>query len=169
MKEFAAHLKHEALVGGVSNAIFNGLIAWLMLRGKPNLVWSGENSFVVDIAATAFLLPFLVALIVIPLQRAKLKKGALPHMRLGSGSMIQKLLDRFPRGVMKSALLFGLAGLVVFFPVTTLSLYAVGIESFTPAGYSLFKGGWAGLMAAVLVVAMVLVALRSPEVATGIN
>lgn len=169
MTEFASHLKHEALVGGVSNAIFNGLIAWLMLRGKPNLVWSGENSFVVDIAATAFLLPLIVALIVIPLQRAKLKKGELPHIRLSSGSMVQKLVDRFPRGVVKSALLFGLAGLMFYFPVTTLSLYAVGIESFTPAAYSLFKGGWAGLMAAVLVVVMVLVALRSPEVETDIN
>ena len=26
------HLKHEALVGGVSNTVFNGLIAWWLLK-----------------------------------------------------------------------------------------------------------------------------------------
>ena len=25
------HLRHEAMVGGVSNTVFNGVIAWLLL------------------------------------------------------------------------------------------------------------------------------------------
>ena len=69
------HLQHEALVGGVSNAIFNGLIAWLLLRSGPSLAWGGEHSFAVDVVATALLLPLIVALIVIPLQRGKLLQG----------------------------------------------------------------------------------------------
>ena len=43
-----AHLQHEALVGGVSNAFFNGFIAWLLLRNGPALAWGGEHSFAVD-------------------------------------------------------------------------------------------------------------------------
>ncbi|RLQ23546.1 hypothetical protein DWB85_03065 [Seongchinamella sediminis] len=157
-----AHLKHEMLVGGISNAIANGLIAWLILRGGPDLTWSGQHSFVGDIVATAFLLPLIVALIVIPLQRRKLKSGKLQSMRLESGSLLQSLADRFPAGLGKSSLLFGLVGVSVFAPVLLLIIYAGGIDSFSPASYAALKGAWAGLMAAVLVVIMVLVALRAP-------
>jgi len=68
-----SHLVHEVVVGGGSNTVFNGLIAWLMLKSGPPMVWSGPHSFAVDIAATALLLPLIVALIVIPLQRKNLK------------------------------------------------------------------------------------------------
>lgn len=57
------HLRHEVLIGGISNTIFNGLIAWLLLKSGPALAWGGEHSFAVDVIATALLLPFIVALI----------------------------------------------------------------------------------------------------------
>lgn len=158
-----AHLKKEAVIGGVSNAVFNGLIAWLILRAGPDLEWGGAHSFTVDIVATAFLLPFIVAAIVVPLQRRRLNKGDLQPMALASGSRLQSVADRFPYGAIKSALVFGLVGMLIFAPVTLLGLYLAGIETFTPAGYAVFKGIWAGVMAAVLVVIMVLVALRDPD------
>ena len=77
------HLRYEVLVGGISNTFFNGLIAWLLLRNGPPLAWGGEHSFVVDVVATGLLLPFIVALIVIPLQRGKLNKGKLQAIDLG--------------------------------------------------------------------------------------
>ncbi len=158
--EAASHLKHEVLVGGVSNTIFNGLIAWLLLRHGTPLHWTGDNSFVIDVFATALLLPFIVALIVIPLQRSKMKKNKLPAIHLGSDSMVQSLADRMPASVFGSALLFGLAGLLIIAPLTLLGIYLLGIEAFSPGAYALFKGLWAGLMAGVLVIPMVLVGLR---------
>ena len=95
-QDASAHLRHEVLVGGISNMVFNGLIAWLLLRGGSALTWGGEHSFVVDVLATAFLLPFIVALIVIPLQRGKLRKGKLQPLSLGPDSALQSLADRFP-------------------------------------------------------------------------
>ena len=168
-RDARAHLKREALVGGISNAVFNGLIAWLMLRGGPDLYWTGTNSFVIDILATAFLLPFIVALIVIPLHRRKLRKGVLQPMKLEAGSLLQSLADLFPRGLVKSSLLFGFAGMLIFAPMALLFIYAGGIAFFTPAAYAAFKGAWAGLMAAALVIVMVLVALRAPEAASQTN
>jgi hypothetical protein len=155
------HLGHEALVGGISNAIFNGLIAWLLLRNGPMLAWGGDHSFVVDIIATALLLPLIVALIVIPLQRSKLNKGKLQVVTLGPDSWVQSFADRFPRSTFKSALLFGLLGMCVIAPLTLLGFYLVGIEEMQPVHYAIFKGFWAGLMAAVLVIPMVLCALRA--------
>ena len=156
------HLKHEVLVGGISNTIFNGLIAWLLLKSGPALAWGGEHSFVVDVVATALLLPFIVALIVIPLQRSKLYKGKLQPITLGADSAVQALADRFPASTFKSALLFGLLGMCVIAPLTLLGFYLVGVEQVSPVNYAIFKGLWAGLMAAVLVIPMVLCALRGP-------
>jgi hypothetical protein len=110
------HLKHEVLVGGISNTIFNGIIAWLLLRNGPALAWGGQHSFAVDVIATALLLPLIVALIVIPLQRSKLRKGKLQAISLGAGSAMQSFADRFPASTFKSALLFGLVGMCVIAP-----------------------------------------------------
>ncbi|MEH6588017.1 MAG: hypothetical protein V7720_15770 [Halioglobus sp.] len=156
------HLRHEALVGGISNTFFNGIIAWLLLRSGPALQWGGEHSFVVDIIATALLLPLIVALIVIPLQRSKVKKGKLHTMSLQSSSAIQRFANRFPYSTGKSAPLFGLAGMLVIAPLTLLGFYLLGISAVTPLHYAIFKGLWAGGMAAVMVLPMVLVALRDP-------
>ncbi|MFT4826347.1 MAG: hypothetical protein ACI9J0_004292, partial [Cryomorphaceae bacterium] len=54
------HLKHEVMVGGGFNMLFNGGIAYWLLSGGPAMAWTGSSSFVVDIFATAFILPFIV-------------------------------------------------------------------------------------------------------------
>lgn len=156
------HIRHEVLVGGISNMIFNGLIAWLLLKSVPALAWSGDHSFAVDVIATGLLLPFIVALIVIPLQRGKLNKGKLRAIDLGASSFMQRAADKLPASTFKSALLFGLFGMCVIAPLTLLGFYLLGVEQVSPLHYSIFKGIWAGLMAAVLVVPMVLLALRTP-------
>jgi hypothetical protein len=153
-------MKHEILVGGVSNAFFNGVIAWLLLRGGASLSWQGPHSFVGDIVATAFILPLIVAFIVIPLQRSKLASGKLPVMRLDRDSKLQALVDSMPGRTSRSAPLFGLIGVCLFAPLGLLALLAGGVHEITPAAYAIFKGAWAGIMAAALVVPMVLLALR---------
>ena len=155
-----SHLKHEVLVGGVSNMIFNGLIAWLLLRNGPALVWGGQHSFAVDILATGVLLPLIVALIVIPLQRKKLRAGNVPSINLGQNSFCQRFADRLPAKTFESALIFGLLGVSVIAPVTLAGFYLLGIEQVVPLAYALFKGIWAGIIAGILVIPMVLVALR---------
>lgn len=158
--KIAQHLKHEVLVGGVSNAFFNGVIAWLLLRGGANLSWQGPHSFVGDIFATAFILPLIVAFIVIPLQRSKLARGKLPVMRLDRDSKLQALVDRMPARTSRSAPLFGLVGVCLFAPLGLLALFVGGVHEITPAAYAIFKGMWAGVMAGALVVPMVMLALR---------
>lgn len=117
------HLKHEALVSGLSNALFNGIIAWFLIRSGPALQWGGEHSFAIDVTATALLLPLIVALIVIPLQRSKQKKGKLQTMSLGPESPIQRLANLLPYSTGKSAIVFGLVGMLVIAPTTLLGFY----------------------------------------------
>jgi hypothetical protein len=63
----SAHIRREVLVNGISNAVFNGVIASLLPRSGPALRWTGERSFAIDMLTTGLLLPLIVALIVIPL------------------------------------------------------------------------------------------------------
>ena len=156
------HLRQEILIGGISNAIFNGLIAWWMLRSGPPLSWGGEPGFAMDIIATGLLLPLIIAAIVIPLQRGKLRRGKLRAIDLGPSSTIQSIANRMPASTWKSALLFGLFGMCVIAPLTLLGFYLAGVEQVAPVNYAIFKGIWAGLIAALLVVPMVLIALRGP-------
>jgi hypothetical protein len=135
----------------------------MLKKNGPNLVGGGENSFAVDIIATGLLLPFIVALIVIPLQRSKLNKGMLQPIRLGTGSFMQALADRFPATTFKSACLFGAIGMLLFAPLTLAVLQLMGIEQFQPRDYALFKAVWTGVVAAILVVPIVLIALRAPQ------
>jgi len=136
------HLKHEFLVGGISNTFFNGLIAWLLLRSGPSLGWSGAGNFVGDIFATSLLLPFIVAIIVIPLQRKKLGGGKLQPINLGSDSLVQSVADRFPATTFKAALLFGMVGICIIAPFTLLGFYLAGVDALAPLHYAIFKGVW---------------------------
>jgi hypothetical protein len=154
------HLKHEAMVGGVSNTVFNGGIAWWLLKGGSALSWSGSNSFVVDIFATAFILPFIVALIVIPMHKRKLANGKIATMDFGPGSYLQGWVNRLPASTLGNAFWFGIAGMCLVAPIPLIAFYLTGVEQIAPLNYAIFKGIWAGLMAAALVIPMVMSALR---------
>ncbi len=154
------HLRHEALVGGITNTLFNSVIAWWLLKDGPALQWTGEHSFVIDIIATAFILPFIVALIVIPIHKKKLAKGNIETMDFGPNNQLQAWVNRLPRSTAGSAFWFGLAGVCLAAPLPLLAFYLMGVENIAPDHYAIIKGFWAGLTAAVLVVPMVISALR---------
>ncbi|MEH6593774.1 MAG: hypothetical protein V7746_26140, partial [Halioglobus sp.] len=149
--EARQHLKKEILVGGLSNTVFNGLIAWLLLKDGEPLSWSGSNSFVVDIFATAFILPFIVALIVIPMHKRKIAKGTMPAMNFGPGSRLQSWVNRLPASTFANACCFGLIGICLAAPPPLIVFQLAGIEQIAPVNYAIFKGVWAGLMAGFLV------------------
>ena len=154
------HLKHEILVCGISNAFFNGVIAWLLLKDKEPLLWGGEHSFAVDMIATSFILSFIIALIVIAVHKRKLRTGKIETMDFGSKSALQRLVNRLPMGNMANAFWFGLAGILIAVPVPLLAFYLMGIEQIPAQQYAIFKGLWAGFIAATLVSPMVMSALR---------
>jgi hypothetical protein len=153
-------IRHEMLVSGISNTVFNGLIAWLLLRAGSNLTLAGEHSYAVDVMATAFILPFIVTLIVIPLNRRKLAANKVPSVFLNTDNWLQASLLRFPDSLWGRAFWFGLLSMLIVTPLTLTPLWALGIHEFTPLSYSIFKGVWAGLMAAALTTPMLLLALR---------
>ena len=161
--EMTQYLTRELSVNGITNTFFNGVIAWLLLKDKGLLHWWGDHSFGVDVLATAFILPFIVTLIVIPMQRRKVAKAKVAIFEPSRNNLLERCVASFPQSLFLSALLFGLAGFAIIAPLTLLGISLFGVESFSPGSYSIFKGLWAGTMAALLVSPMILVGLRAQK------
>lgn len=159
--ELSAHIRHEVKTNGVMNTVFNGGIAWLLLKGGENLTLRGN--IVIDLMATGAILLFIVALIIIPLNRSKVSKGKAPAGSWDNTKFLHRWLQCFPKSLFVRALIFALFGLLVIAPLTAAALYVVGATEFSPLAYSIFKGLWAGLMAAVMTVPMVLLGTAQTE------
>lgn len=155
------YIKKEAITNGGSNVVFNGVIAFLLLKNTGPLQWFGEHSFVIDIMATAFILPFIVALIVVPLQRRKLRLEKIASISLDDSYIFERTMNRLPSSVFFSAVIFGLIGLFIFAPATLFLFFLAGITEIPPLHYSIFKGIWAGIIAASLVGPMIIVGLKN--------
>ena len=56
-QSIAGHIRREIITNAATNMVFNGAIAWLLLKETGPLSWWGAQSFSFDIIATAFLLP----------------------------------------------------------------------------------------------------------------
>ena len=154
------YLVHNATTNGLANAVCNGLICYWLIKDNGVVTWWGSSNFGGDLLATGFILPFIVTLIVIPVQRAKLNKGKVALIDETEVPAIMQRFLRFPKSLWANAALFGLIGALLIAGSTILLLALIGVTTFTPLQYAWFKGLWAGLLAAILVGPMVVVALR---------
>ncbi len=159
---YQPYLRREVTTNGLTNAFFNGVICWYLIKEKADLTWWGAHSFAGDIIATSLILPWIVAMIVIPLQRSKVRKGKIQPWQCDTDSpRILQILQSFPQSLWLNGLYFGLLGMLVVAPVTLLLLWIAGASLFTPMEYAIFKGVWAGCLAAITVLPMLFVGLRA--------
>lgn len=163
-QKLESHIRKEAITNGVTNALFNGVIAWYLLAGKGYMaMWSGAG-IAVDIAATAAILLFIVALIVIPLNRSKVRKGKLPAFQWDKHKLLHRFWQAFPNPLLARALCFALLGLLVVAPITYVPYILLGIQGMEGGTYAIVKGVWAGVMAAIMVIPMIQLGLSAPTV-----
>jgi len=145
------------------NTLFNGVIAWLLLRSQETLPFWGEHSFGVDLIATAFLLLLIISLIVIPIHKRKVRKGGMPVLHWSEDRIVDRVLRSLPANTVLGGLAFGLFGLIVVAPLTLLPFFSLGITHLDPLTFAIFKGIWAGLLAAVMVGPMIRFGLGHAE------
>ena len=164
-RKFQRTVAAETLANGLINAILNGVLAWLTLRSVGSLTLGGENSYIGDTAATAFVLPFILSLIIISLNRRKLRQGKIDAIELEPNKWLHAILIRFPTRLWAQALLLGLLATLITSPLVIGVLWATGLHEISPTDYAIIKGVWTGALAAALTLPALLLALGIPAAA----
>lgn len=160
--DVATHIRKEVMTNGISNAIFNGLAAWFLLKSTEWMPMWGEPSIAIDITATSVILLFIVTLIIIPLNRSKRRKGKAPKFHWSDSSLLHRFLQRFPRGLVARAFCFAGLGIVVVAPISFLPYIALGVHGMSGPAYAIAKGAWAGIMAGIMCIPMIMIGLADP-------
>ncbi len=159
--EFATHIRREACTNGITNCVFNGVIAWYLVRTKDAIpVWGGHG-LLVDFFATGLILLFIVTLIVVPLTRRKLKQGELLPDTLPESAYSRFLLFLGQRHLALASLMLGLVGASLFVPPTAVIFAVLQVDLLSPQVFAATKGVWAGLIAGAMVPVMIRVGVYS--------
>ena len=135
----------QCLVPGLINFALNAAIATWVLGAHERLTVWGEAGVGTDLLVTGFLLPFLTCLIVSQVIARQVRSGKvepLPAAALSDSGLHERPI------VVRAALLAVGAVALVSLP-TVLALDWSG-ASFSLAGFVVFKGVWAGALAAAI-------------------
>ena len=145
----------QSLVPFAINVVLNFAIGWAMFRGTESIPLWGASSIGGDTLGTSFFLPAITCLIVTPLVRGQVRKGAAPAFT----GALAAWLRPFQRGLWVRAVAIGLVCVVLAGSLAIALLSALGVGTL---GFALFlglKALYAGVLAALVTPAIALLAL----------
>lgn len=147
------------LVTALANALFNGAIAWLSVRGEDNVpLWStGQTSTVTDSLATLFLLPLVTCVFCTGAVWRELGAGRLE--RIEGPSLRRLALAALPASRLRRGALFGLLALLALAAPVTLLLVAVGLGDLSEGEFIAYKVSFAVALGALVTPAIALCAM----------
>ena len=145
----------QTLVPFAINVVLNGAIGWAMFRGAATIPLWGEASIGGDTLGTSFFLPAITCLIVTPLVRGQVKKGAAPAFT----GALAGWLSPFQRSLGVRAVVLGLVSVVIAGSLGIALLYAFGVETLAFSRFLGWKALYAGVLAAFVTPAIALLAL----------
>ena len=137
------------------NVVLNGAIGFAIFRGASEVPWLGTQSIVGDTLGTGFFLPAITCLIVTPLVRGHVRKGAAEPMR----GTLPRWLAAFPRALVPRALALGLAGVAVAGGLLLALSALLGVETLAFVPFLGFKAVFAGLLGGLVTPLIALLAL----------
>jgi hypothetical protein len=144
----------HSLVGFVINVVINGAIGWAMFRSLATVPLWGETSIGGDVLGTSFFLPAITCLIVTPLVRREVRKGAVQGFD-GALGWLRPFQRRLPlRAALLGAVCVPLAG-----GLSLALLLAFGVQALDFAPFLGWKALQAGVLAACVQPAIALLAL----------
>jgi len=147
-------LEH-GVVGFAINVVINFAIAWAMFRGAETVPLWGEQSIGGDTLGTSFFLPAITCLIVTPLVRGAVRKGAAPAFSGALAGWLRPFQLRVPL----RALALGLASVALAGGLAVALLTVLGVEALGLGAFLGWKALYAGALAAFVQPAIALLAL----------
>ena len=128
------------------NLILNGLIAWVVFRSAVRMTFWSESAIGTDLLLTAFLLPFIVAMVNLRVVANKARKGEL--VWFNELSFTNSGLSR--RSILFLSVILGCVGVIVFAGPALLVLPWFWPEPLQLWDYVVFKSVWAAVLAALI-------------------
>ncbi|MBL4790865.1 MAG: hypothetical protein JKY60_18040, partial [Kordiimonadaceae bacterium] len=101
-----SYIRKETIANVVINVAVTAAIVWFTKMDGGTILVGGEEGFGIDILVTAFLLFFIMSFVVMAIQRARVKSGAMAAFSWDAEHRLHRILDRMPKSVWLSALLF---------------------------------------------------------------
>ena len=145
----------QLIVPVLINAVLNGAIAFAMFRGASQVPLLGSQSIVGDSLGTGFFLPAITCLIVTPIVRGHVRKGAAEPVK----GALPGWLAAFHRALVPRALALGLVG-AVFAGGLALGVFRLlGVEALAFGPFVGFKAGSAALLAGLVTPLIAVLAL----------
>ena len=145
----------QSLVPFAINLVLNGAIGWAMFRGMEQVPFWGQSSIGGDTLGTSFFLPAITCLIVTPLVRGQVRKGAAPAFR----GALSGWLRPFQRPLGLRACAIGAVCVPLAGGLAVVSLSVLGIEALGFAHFLGWKALYAGVLAALVTPLIALLAL----------
>lgn len=147
------------------NVVFNGAIAWLILRGHDAIPLWGEGSMGPDLLATGVLLPLIMCLIVSRVIARQVAKGDLPP--LPPEQIARRGLHHRP--VFVRGLVLALFGTLFASAPLVVLLELADAQPVSLAAFVTFKALWAGGLAAMISPPMAWWALSAASIGAPAN
>lgn len=149
----------QTIVPAVFNLAFNAGLGYLLFRHLQLVPLWGDPSIAGDIVGTLFFLPFFTCLIVTPLVKRAARSGKVEWLSIAARE--HPLLRLWPRSVWARAVVVGLACVVLLGPPSIGLLSLLGVEGWSLTTAIVFKGIYAGLLAALVTPYFALYALTN--------
>jgi hypothetical protein len=145
----------QVAVPALINLVLNGAIGFALFRGLDDVPLLGSESIVGDTLATCFFLPAITCLIVTPIVRGHVRKGAAEPL-IGA---LPGWLALFQRALVPRALLLGVAVVVLGGSLALALFIVLGVESLAFVPFLVFKAVFAGLLGGIVTPFIALLAL----------
>ncbi|MGD8286762.1 MAG: hypothetical protein PVG08_21775 [Desulfobacterales bacterium] len=150
------------LIPFVINFLLNGIIGLVTFRGiNPVPTWGMVSSAGPDLIGTCFFLPAITCLIVTPLVRRHIRRGAVE--RTSGSECLPSWLRPFQRPLAARAVLFGLAGLGLIGSLATAALLAAAPTQFGLTPFVWLKASFSAVLGGAVTPIIGLVALAETE------
>ena len=145
-----SYIRKETIANVVINVAVTAAIVWFTKMDGGTILVGGEEGFGIDIIVTAFLLFFIMSFVVMAIQKARVKSGAMAAFSWDAEHRLHRILDRMPKSVWLSALLFAVFAVLIIAPITLGLASVVGLTEISPFDYMIAKALWAGVVVAVM-------------------
>ena len=160
----AAHwrfiLINQTLVSIFMNFLMNGVMAWLVFKGRDNIVLWGENNAYMDLVATTFFFTFFTCFLVSKASYRAIDSGKLARVE---SDFIASLLKAYPPKPLIGSLIMALMLALLVPPILVMSFYIFSNLVISHDAFILLKAFYGAGLALIATPLVCLIALAEAK------